>query len=80
MPRPSKGSRHNLGEPWASKLADFSAAMLGAPEANIIRAALNAYIDGRLENEPEIRRLYEEARDKRLAANGKNVTPLRTNR
>jgi hypothetical protein len=52
--------------------------MLGAPERGVIRAALDAYIDARLAKEPEIKRLYDEARDKRLAVAGKNVTQLRS--
>lgn len=34
MPKRSKGARLNLGEPWASDLADFCVAHYGVAETN----------------------------------------------
>ena len=70
MPKPSKGSRLNLGEPWTSDLADFRAAHYGVAETDIIKAALDAFIKDRLAAEPEMRKRFEEARKKRLGAGG----------
>ena len=66
MGKPSKGSRFGLGEPWQSQLADFCAAHYNAPERDIVRAALDHFIQTRLEAEPEMKKRYEEARKKRL--------------
>jgi hypothetical protein len=78
MARRSKGARSNLGEPWASDLADFCAAHYGVPEANIIRTALDAFIKERLEKEPEVRKRFEEARRRRLGALGANIKVMPT--
>jgi hypothetical protein len=63
---PSKGSRLGLGEPWQSMLNDFCAAHYNASERDIVRTALDFFIQNRLEAEPEVRKRYEEARRKRL--------------
>ena len=55
-----------LGEPWESKLADFCAAHYDAPLTNVIRYALDAFIDTRMKSEPEVKKRFEEARRKRL--------------
>lgn len=68
MPKPSKGARFGLGEPWASDLADFCAANYHAPEREIIREAIKAHIDARLSAEPELRRRFEKARKERIGA------------
>jgi hypothetical protein len=62
----SKGSRHKLGEPLTSDLADFCVASWGAPEKEIIKAALTDFIERRLTMEPELRKRFEEAREARL--------------
>jgi hypothetical protein len=63
---PSKGARFGLGEPWQSMLSDFCAAHYNAPERDMIRAALDFFIQNRLEAEPEVQRRFEGARRKRL--------------
>jgi hypothetical protein len=79
MARKSKGARLDLGEPWTSDLADFCAAHYGAPEKNIIRAALDTFIKERLGAETDLRKRFEDARKKRLgAAGGANVRVLPT--
>ena len=65
MGNPSKGARLGLGEPWQSMLSDFCAAHYNAPERDIIRAALDFFIQNRLEAEPEVRKRFEEARRRR---------------
>lgn len=76
MPKPSKGKRLALGEPWASDLADFCAAHYGVAEIAIIRFALDAFIKDRLAAEPEVRRRFEEARKLRLNISGDNVRAI----
>ena len=66
MPKPSKGTRLGLGEPWQSMLNDFCAAHYNAPERDIIRTALDFFVQNRLEAEPEVKKRFEEARRKRL--------------
>lgn len=65
MARPSSDAKFQLGEPWASKLADFCAANYNAPQKDVIREALDQHIDGRLASEPLLKVRYEEARKKR---------------
>ncbi len=50
----SKGFRLDLGEPLASDLADFCAAHFKAPATEVIREALNGFIQGRLNDEPAV--------------------------
>jgi hypothetical protein len=57
--------RLQLAEPLAGDLADFCAAHYGAPEREIIRAALRAFIDSELAAEPELRKRYEAAKKAR---------------
>ena len=73
MPKASKGARFGLGEPWTSDLADFCAANYHAPEREVIREALSAHIEARINAEPELRRRFEEVRKKRLKARDKIV-------
>lgn len=81
MGRPkSSGSRHRLGEPLDSKLADFSAAIYGTDEIKIIRQAVEEHIDRQLEANAGIKREYENIRRKRIEAartsNGKLLRPV----
>jgi aminoglycoside/choline kinase family phosphotransferase len=71
--RKSKDAKLQLGEPWAGKLADFCAAHYGAPAKDVIRAALDAFIDTALEKEPEMKKRYEAARRQRLESKGSIV-------
>jgi hypothetical protein len=66
MARRASDARLQLGEPLASKLADFCAANYGAPQMNVIREALNEHIDARLAHEPALKARFEEARKRRL--------------
>lgn len=72
------GFRLDLGEPWASDLADFCAANYKGSQTEVIREALAAHIHGRLSREPVLRERFEEARRRRLGALGENVSVLRT--
>jgi hypothetical protein len=60
------GSRLGLDEPLASDLVDFCEAHRGSPEKRIVADALRAFIDERLDAEPELRKRFEDARRKRL--------------
>jgi hypothetical protein len=62
----SKGTRLGLGEPWQSMLSDFCAAHYNAPERDIVRAALDFFVQNRLNAEPEVRKRFDEAKRKRL--------------
>jgi hypothetical protein len=69
MPRDkSKGFRLDLGDELDAKLADFCAAYYKANKTEVIREALEAYIESTLNREPERRRRYELARQKRAVA------------
>jgi hypothetical protein len=78
MRKKSTGSRLNLGEPLSGDLSDFCEAHYGASETEIIRRALREFIDARLENEPTMRRRYEQARKTRLAGKD-NIRLLKSN-
>ncbi len=66
MPRSkSAGFRLDLGDELSAKLEDFRAAYYRADKTEIIREALDTYIDSTLAKEPERRRRYEAARRKR---------------
>lgn len=62
----SSGFRLDLGVELESKLADFCAAYYNASKTQVIREALNSYIDAVLDNEPERRKRYELEKRKRL--------------
>jgi hypothetical protein len=68
----SKGFRLDLGEPLASKLADFCAAHYDGTQTKVIRDALEKFLEERLADPEEaaMRRRYEEIRRKRLAVSG----------
>lgn len=78
MPNRSKGSRLGLGEPIQGLLADFCAAHYNASERDVVRTALEIFINQRLDAEPEMRKRFDDARKKRLGLNEtvvKLVTP-----
>jgi hypothetical protein len=72
------GFRLDLGEPWASDLADFCAANYKGSQTEVIREALAEHIKRRLSREPVLQSRFEEARKKRLGALADNVSVLRT--
>ena len=61
----SKGFRLDLGDELDAKLVDFCAAYYKANKTEVIREALDAYIESTLNSEPERRRRYELERQKR---------------
>jgi Arc/MetJ-type ribon-helix-helix transcriptional regulator len=71
--RDSQGFRIDLGDELHTKLKDFCAAYYRANQSEVIREAVDWYIDLILSREPERRRRYEEARRER----GAKVVPLR---
>lgn len=71
------GGRLPLDEPLAGDLADFCAAHYGAPEREIYKAALRAFIDSRLHAEPEMRKRYDEAKRARLGGDTPKIVKLR---
>lgn len=77
MTRDSKGTRLRLPVALANELLDFREAYFGAPEQRIVEEAIRLFMADRLLAEPAVRARFEAARDKRLAAQGKNVAVLR---
>jgi hypothetical protein len=61
----SKGFRLDLGDELDAKLADFCAAYYKANKTEVIREAVDSYIESTLGREPERRHRYELARQKR---------------
>jgi hypothetical protein len=68
MGKRKTGSRSNLGEPYASLLADFCEANRGAPEVRVIREAVQFFIEHELNAEPRLRERFDAARERRLAS------------
>ncbi len=68
----------DLGEELESRLADFCEAHYGSPQARIVREALDAFINSQLEKEPELRKRFEAARDKRLGLSGDKVRLIKS--
>lgn len=66
----------DLGDDLESRLADFCEAHYGAPQARIIREALEAFIADQLSQETELRKRYDAAREKRLGLGTGNVRML----
>jgi hypothetical protein len=72
-----KSGRIPLDEPLAGDFLDFCAAHYGAPEREIIRAALRAFIDARLEAEPAMRKRYDTAKKLRVGGEAPKLVKLR---
>lgn len=66
MARKSKGARWGLGEPYTGMLADWCTVNHNAPEREVVKEALETYIEGRLANEPVMRQRFDAARLARL--------------
>ena len=66
QPKEKGGFRLDLGEPWESDLADFSAANYDGSKTKVIREALEEHINRRLQ-EPEMRARFDRERRKRLS-------------
>jgi hypothetical protein len=73
MANRTTGSRFNLGEPYSGILRDFCEANRGAPEVRIIREAVKFFIEHELAAEPRLKARFDEAREKRLAAQASAV-------
>lgn len=65
------GDRYKLGEPVAGKLSDFCAANFNPPEIEVIRVALDQFIESELERNEGMRERYVAARKKRMDGDGK---------
>jgi len=75
------GARNPYPEPLNSDFVDFCEAHRGSPGNRIVQDALRAFIDERLEVEPELKKRFDEARRKRLGLiEGGNVTVLTTSK
>jgi hypothetical protein len=72
-----RSGRIPLDEPLAGDLMDFCTAHYGAPEREIIRAALRAFIDAKLDAEPEMRKRYNAAKKERLGGGSPKLVKLR---
>jgi hypothetical protein len=75
MPPKSKDSRIRLGEPLATELAAYRAAIgQGATEIGVIRDAVREFITNRTRKDRALRERYEKER-RRIT--GEKVRPLR---
>ena len=52
---------------------DFREGYFGAPEVRVLAEAIKLFMADRLSAEPEVKKRYEAAREKRLGAKGKVV-------
>jgi hypothetical protein len=74
MAKKAKGGARLLQLGWDQELVDrftdFREGYLGAPEGRVLAAAFECFLLDRFDAEPEVKRRYEEARQKRLGAQG----------
>jgi hypothetical protein len=75
--RKNKGFRLDLGDELDAKLEDFCSAYYKANKTEVIREALEAYIESTLDGEPERRQRYELARQRRNAVTPIQLVPRR---
>ena len=57
------------------RFTDFREGYLGAPEHRVLAEAMEQFMADRLAAEPEVKRRYDAAREKRLGAKG-NIVKL----
>lgn len=75
----SKDSRLRLLEPLATDFAAFRAAIgMGASEIGVIRDAVRAFIDAKIEKDDELRAQYEAEREKLMAEKQKPLRLVKT--
>jgi len=71
----SKDSRVRFGEPLATDVAAFRAAMgLGVSEIGVIREAVRTFVEARIAKDDDLRQRYETERKKLAAA---KLQPIR---
>ena len=70
------GARNTLGEEVDCLLADFCAANFSAPATQIIRIAVKKFIYETLENEPEMKKRFDDARKERLGQSPLKVVSI----
>jgi hypothetical protein len=61
----SDSLKRYLGEPVGSDLEDFCAVHFGAPEINVVREAVRAFIDDRLARDPELKKKFDKVQQDR---------------
>ncbi|MDP6475254.1 MAG: hypothetical protein QF449_15255 [Alphaproteobacteria bacterium] len=66
----------NLGDELSLRLRDFCKANYDATKARVVRDALEQFISKRLNDEPEMRKRFEEARHDRLGKKKSNLHAL----
>jgi hypothetical protein len=57
-----------LDEELVDRFTDFREGYFGAPEGRVLAEAIEMFMADRLAAEPEVRKRYEDARQKRLGA------------
>lgn len=67
MPRHYNDAKLGLGEPWASKIDDFLMASHKGQFVELVRQAVDAYIDNYLDDNPGFKRDFEKAKAAREA-------------
>ena len=73
MPRHYNDAKLQLGEPWASKVDDFLMASHKAQFVELVRRALDAYIDKYLKENEGFKRDFEKAKAKRRVRRGRSL-------
>ena len=61
----SDSLKRYLGEPVGTDLEDFCAVHFGAPEINVVREAVRAFIDDRLARDPELKKKFDKVQQDR---------------
>lgn len=80
MAAPRKtGARNSLGREVDDLLADWCAANYSAPATQVIREAVLAHIQERLDKEPELKKRFEEAKKNRLGVTPPKIVHLKPN-
>ncbi|MGY8664141.1 hypothetical protein Q3C01_17480 [Bradyrhizobium sp. UFLA05-109] len=74
--KPGSGSRliqMGMDAELVDDFTDFREGYFGAPEVRVLAEAIQFFIAERLKAEPEVKRRYEAAREKRRGSKGKVV-------
>lgn len=75
MPRHYNDAKLQLGEPWAGRIDDFLMASHKAQFVELVRRAVDMYIDKYLNDNPGFHQDFEKARAKREAEEEKKRSP-----
>lgn len=71
MGRPYNDTKLKLGEPWAGKVNDFLKASHNGQFVELVRRAVDMYIDTYVAKNPGFKKDYDAARTARIAGKDK---------